>query len=119
MKYLVVGSREFYDYDKVCRVLDCIIKKDGEIISGHARGADTLAERYALEHNIKTKIFPADWNRYGKRAGILRNLEMLDYIENSKEESICIAFWDLSSSGTEFTVKNSEKRGIRTIIIAI
>ena len=48
------------------------------MISGHARGADQLAEQWAKENKIPTRLFPADWDIYGKRAGYLRNVKMLE-----------------------------------------
>lgn len=101
MKVLVVGSRSFNDYDKVSEVLDRVIDNntDVEIISGGARGADSLAERYAKEHNLALKVFPAYWDKYGKSAGYKRNVEMHKYISEF-EDRICIAFWDGKSKGT-------------------
>lgn len=49
-----------------------------EIISGHARGADQIAEMYADEKGIPVRVFPADWDKYGKKAGYIRNKKMLD-----------------------------------------
>jgi hypothetical protein len=46
------------------------------IISGGAKGADSLGERYAQERGLEVKVFRADWDKYGKRAGILRNTKM-------------------------------------------
>ena len=47
-----------------------------KIISGCARGADTLGERFAKEFGLEVKKFPADWDGLGKRAGYVRNAEM-------------------------------------------
>lgn len=102
MKVLVVGSRTFLDYDLLKATLDNILSNvtDIEIISGGANGADTLAEKYAKEKAYVLKIFPADWNKYGKSAGYKRNEQMHEYISHS-EEKICIAFWDGKSKGTQ------------------
>lgn len=92
----IVGSRNFYDYD----ILVEFIKENIDIniiklvISGGAVGADSLAERFAYNFNIEKKIFKPDWQKYGKRAGFLRNKTI---IENA---DIVFAFWDGESRGT-------------------
>jgi len=100
MKLLIAGSRDFNDYDLLKEKLDkffSIYLEDGEevtIISGTARGADKLGENYARENSLKLECFPADWNTHGKKAGILRNIEM---------GKICthgLLFWDGKSRGT-------------------
>ena len=62
-------------------------------------GVDTLAERYADENNLQKVIMKADWDKYGKRAGYIRNAEMHKFISD-KEDKLCIAFWDGNSKGT-------------------
>lgn len=98
---LVVGSRDFNDYQTMCDVLDYLLQnhKEVTIISGGARGADSLAETYALNHNCRLKVFKADWNHHGKRAGYLRNEEMHQYIAQFEKRGV-VAFWDGSSKGT-------------------
>ena len=54
-----------------------------EIVSGKARGMDTLGEKWAKEHNIPIKEFPADWNKYGKSAGYRRNEQMSLYADSA------------------------------------
>ena len=70
------------------------------LISGGARGADSLAEAYAVARKIPIKVMHADWNKYGKSAGYRRNEEM--HKELSKFENRgCILFWDGQSKGTK------------------
>ena len=74
MKLAIVGSRYFTDYDLFKSKLSEFNLTDIElIISGGAKGADKLAQRYAKDNNIKMKVFEADWNGYGKAAGPRRN----------------------------------------------
>lgn len=97
MKLAVVGSRSFNDYELLKTKLDAIhntVKPITLIISGGANGADSLAERWAKENAISTKIFFPDWNKYGKKAGYLRNIEIV------KNADVVIAFWDGQSKGT-------------------
>lgn len=101
MKLAVVGSRTFIDYKKMCKEIG-ILKRSNEIeeiVSGGARGADSLAARYAREHDIPLKVFPANWRQYGNAAGIIRNQEIVDYCDE------LIAFWDGQSPGTRDTIQ--------------
>jgi hypothetical protein len=105
MRLGIVGSRTFNDYDEFTTAMSLIEIWDcEEIVSGGASGADTLAEKYANQHKIPTKIFKPDWTKYGKKAGFIRNQ---DIVENS---DFLIAFWDGSSKGT----KNSIDLAIKT-----
>ena len=111
MKFLlVVGSREFQNYTLLSYYLDKEVdgRKDICIVSGGARGADSLAKEYARHHKLEYKEFPAEWNKYEKRAGFLRNEEMHKYISERKEKKI-IAFWDGSSKGTQHNFGLAEK----------
>lgn len=100
MKLAVVGSRDFNDYDLLKTKLDQINErvKITLIISGGARGADSLAERWANEHKVETKIFYPDWDKYGKKAGFLRNEQIIKYCD------AVVAFWDGKSKGTEHSI---------------
>lgn len=117
VKLAVIGSRGFTDYALMCGALDGYIEAlDGpvEIVSGGARGADNLAERYAEEHHIPITILRARWNLHGKEAGFLRNTEIVN------ESDDCIAFWDGQSRGTQDTIKKfREMKGIFPLIIEV
>ncbi len=99
---LVVGSRTFNDYSLLRTKLDDILRnhKDIVIVSGGAEGADSLAERYAKEKGYELKVFPANWNIYGRRAGYIRNVQMQAYISKAGQKGI-VAFWDGESKGTQ------------------
>lgn len=98
MKVAVVGSRGFDNYELMCDVLDKYTIT--EIISGGARGADSLARRYATDAEIKITEFLPDWSK-GRRAGIDRNTDIVAAAD------IIIAFWDGKSSGTYDTIKKA------------
>lgn len=102
MKIAIVGSRSFNDYTMMVDYIENIVAENNfvidEVISGGAKGADTLAERLAKEYDIKLTIFPADWTTYGKRAGAIRNEEII------KNCDICFAFWDGISRGTKISI---------------
>jgi hypothetical protein len=111
MKVIIAGSRDFKDYDllvKVCdRMLINIRPSDIEIVSGTALGADTLGERYAIERGYKIRRFHADWGKYNKGAGYIRNKEMAEYAD------ALIAFWDSSSRGTKHMIDLAKNRGLK------
>lgn len=99
---LVVGSRDFCNYNKMRELLDMYLSNwSGRvvIVSGGAKGADSLAEKYAKDKGYLFREFPADWNAYGKQAGYIRNEEMHKYISKAKNRGI-VAFWNGTSKGT-------------------
>lgn len=99
---LIVGSRTFTDYELFSRKVDYLLQnyKDIVIVSGGAKGADTLAKKYAKERKYKYIEFPADWNTYGKSAGYIRNEQMHKFLFEHNPRG-CIAFWDGKSKGTK------------------
>ncbi len=78
---LVCGGRDYLDYEHVCEVLDSFENSVGgkitSIVHGAARGADTLAARWATARNIPARAFPANWELHGLSAGHVRNTDML------------------------------------------
>ena len=105
MRVGVIGTRYFNDYDLVCSTLDKLKTRVECIVSGGAKGADSLAEKWAKSNEIKTIIYKPDWS-LGKRAAALRNIKIVE------SSDIIIAFWDGISKGTKMTMdmaKNAEK----------
>ena len=70
MKIAIIGSRSFNDYELVAKTLLPYKSKITLLVSGGARGADSLGEKWADDNNIQTLIFPADWDKHGKKAGL-------------------------------------------------
>jgi len=79
-KVLVCGGRDFSDYRRLCDVLDKLHaqRRFAALIEGGAKGADTFAHRWALERGIEATEFTADWDRFGRAAGPIRNKQMLE-----------------------------------------
>ena len=104
MHILVAGSRSWTDYDKVEKELDKIISFSDDdnvtIVSGGAKGADTLAEKYATAKGYKFLKVCAEWDKYGKSAGYKRNVKMHEIIRQDDERA-CVCFWDGHSKGTQ------------------
>lgn len=113
MRIIVAGSRTFNDYQFMEKKLDQFLAgmKDPVIISGGARGADTLAIRYALNNGLKNEVYPADWNTYGKSAGFRRNELM------STKADMVIAFWDGKSKGTEHMINLMTKLNKKSVTV--
>ena len=117
-RVVVAGCRDYTDYENAKQFIDfCIsnIRKNNEIIivSGGAKGADMLGERYARENGLKIERYLADWETYGKSAGPRRNMQMAkvcDYV---------ICFWDGKSSGTASMIAYAKERNIPIRIKAI
>lgn len=126
LKIIIAGTRDFNDYAFLEETVDEILFQTYafsrkfnhvEVISGTAKGADRLGEQYAEIRNLQIKRFPAQWNLYGKKAGILRNTEMAKYLHNSEEDGICICFWDGKSKGTANMINTAEQLNIPTYVI--
>lgn len=109
MKVIIAGSRDFDDYNKLCEVCDFMLQNHTEIevISGGARGADKLGEKYANERGYTVTQFKADWNKHGKSAGYKRNAEMAEYGD------ALICFWDGKSKGSKHMINLAEKHNLK------
>ena len=103
MKIAIIGSRNFTNYKLLQEILEQYKPKITLVVSGAAKGADSLGEKWALENNIQTLIFPADWNQYGKRAGFIRNEDII------KNCDCCVVFWDGESKGTKHSLSLCKK----------
>ena len=117
IKLLIAGSRGYTDYGEACRYinkcLESVSDSDIIVISGGARGADILGERYAAENGYKIEKHLPDWKRYGRSAGIIRNREMVI------EADLVICFWDGESRGTRSTIEFSKRLGKKLRVIKV
>lgn len=94
MRVLVTGSRYLRNDQLIDRVLSDL--RPTVIIHGGAEGADMLADAWAKARNIPVEVYPAEWTRFGKKAGMLRNRQMF---KASKPDHVA-AFPLPSSVGT-------------------
>lgn len=103
-KLIVAGSRDITSraYVEAELLTEIKLAQDGgyqlEIVSGLARGPDTLGKTIGHDHGLKIHEFPADWNRYGKSAGYKRNAQMAEFADR------LLAFWDGESRGTKHMI---------------
>ncbi len=109
MKTIIAGSRTITSYDVIQKAIEASGIEITEVVSGRARGVDTLGEDWARTNNIPVTQFPvtpAEWKRYGKRAGYLRNRKMGEYAE------ALIAIWDGKSRGTGHMIDIADELGL-------
>lgn len=105
---LVCGSRRWQSYSAVMAALVQLAGLIGEftVVEGGAVGADQFASRAARELCLPTPItVPAEWDRYGRAAGPIRNIKMLNM-----EPAYVLAFWMNGSRGTQHTITNAVDR---------
>ena len=103
MKVAVIGGRDFSDEMLLHNTLNPYRKIITTIVSGGAKGADTLGEQYADLYFIDKEIYLPNWDLYGKRAGFIRNqliIEASDFV---------LAFWDKKSAGTKSSIGIAKK----------
>lgn len=123
-RVIICGGRDFVGMDettlsKLDRILlfneqtqKPIRVSEIEIVSGCTRGDDAIGELWAQSRGSALKKMPANWTRDGKRAGFIRNSEMLRYIPETGHEPMVIAFWDGRSRGTGHMIEESRKHGV-------
>lgn len=107
----ITGTRDYTNYQQFSQYLDTLFPPDGPttistIISGGARGADALAERYACERGIEMIVHPAEWHRWRDKhhAAYIRNKAI---VEDSDQ---LVAFWNGHSPGTKMTIDIAQQQ---------
>ena len=103
---VICGSRGGFSGVEVTDFIDTL-EPDAHVITGGARGVDTFAHDAAVGRGLSTEVYEADWEKYGKRAGYLRNIAMLECNPHR-----VIAFWDGKSRGTRHTINEARRRDI-------
>lgn len=122
MRVLVCGSRDYANRERMFRLLNEILMEAAQmdegvtLIHGAARGADSLADEWGhLASPVEIESYPADWDRHGKRAGYVRNQQMLD----EGQPELVVAFYSAveRSRGTSMMVDIARKAGVRVLEI--
>jgi hypothetical protein len=100
MKLAIVGSRCFNDYPLMEKTISELFKEEEieQIISGGAKGADTLAEQWAKNHKKELRIIIPSWASLGRAAGFERNVQIV------KDSDIVLVFWDSISKGSKHDI---------------
>ena len=117
IKIIIAGSREFDDYQMLHDKLKHLTRNHNntelEIVSGTARGADQLGERYAEQYDIKLTKFPADWTQFGKSAGYKRNTQMAHYAD------VAVVFQVNNSRGSQHMIDIMRALHKRVVVVQI
>jgi len=115
MKIAIVGSRKFTDFELMNRTVTSYCASKNilieTIVSGGAKGADTLAEQFAKVHGLKMKVFYPNWELFGRNACSVRNMQIVAYAD------IVFAFWDGVSPGTKDSITKAEQMNKELIIL--
>jgi YspA, cpYpsA-related SLOG family len=118
VRVIVCGSRGWHDRERIADRLNALVLERGYcfpdplIVHGAARGADRIAGEEAGKAGLLVEAHPADWERHGKRAGLIRNEEMA-----ARGADICLAFWDGRSTGTRHMMDTAARHGIDVRIV--
>ena len=114
MKYIVAGGRDFRDSNRLNLVLEMFVRhfRLETIISGAAKGADSLAVKFAetFDYCVALEKFPADWKMHGTNAGPIRNQQMAQAGDG------LIAFWDGRSRGTKDMIEKATRSNLEVHI---
>ncbi|MGA9918755.1 MAG: SLOG family protein [Paraburkholderia sp.] len=113
-RVIVAGSRDFTNYRLLRAKLDYFtggFTVQPAIVSGCARGADALGEQYAKRRSLEIVRFPAEWDCFGKSAGMLRNARM------AWASSHLVAFWDGASPGTCNMIETAKAEGLAVRVV--
>lgn len=113
MKIIIAGSRNITDYGLVEQAAyeSGWIDGETEIVSGMASGVDTLAVEFAKQHGFPLHRFPANWNQYGRAAGMIRNDEMAQFAD------ALVVVWDGHSVGTKGMIEIARARRLKVLIM--
>jgi len=113
MTVLVCGGRNYADRERVYRLLTFNRAKIAMIVHGGAKGADQLADDWAYANQVPCLTVPADWGRFGKKAGFIRNEKMLSL----GKPDLVVAF--PGGVGTAMMVRLAKKQGIRVVEVDV
>jgi hypothetical protein len=113
LKVIVAGGRDFQNYNLLSEKLDKLFSKraDVVIISGMAKGVDSLAVKYAEDNKLRVSEFPAQWAKHGNASGFRRNIEM------ARAADACVCFWNGKSPGTKHMIDTAQRFGLKLRII--
>lgn len=115
-RVLVTGSRTWIRWKIIWDALDNVLAEhpDMTLVHGHCfRGADKLADIWAMRRRVPAEHYPADWQTHGRRAGILRNLQMV-----ATNPDLCLAFIRDNSPGATHCAGAARAAGIATVYLA-
>ncbi|MBE6681084.1 MAG: DUF2493 domain-containing protein [Ruminococcaceae bacterium] len=109
MKIAIIGSRNIFIDDLGSYLPNNVT----EIVSGGAKGVDTLAREYAVKNNMVLTEFLPEYAKYGRAAPLRRNIQIIEYADE------VLAFWNGKSKGTKHVIDSCKKLGKKVTVITI
>lgn len=110
MRVIVAGSRTIKDLEVVARAIKDSGFKVTTVLSGGAAGVDQLGSMWAMEHGASYSVYAAQWNKFGRAAGPMRNMEM------ACSAQALVAVWDGKSRGTKNMIDCARLKGLKVYI---
>lgn len=115
-KVIIAGSRGFSNYKLLREQCNKYLREKKKtsniiIVSGGARGADSLGEKYAQDEGFDLEVYPAQWKKLGKQAGYRRNEQMAEVAD------ALIAFWDGESKGTKHMIDIMNAKNLQVKVV--
>jgi hypothetical protein len=107
MRTIIAGSRDIWVRAEVWKAIEACGHDITEVVCGEARGVDALGKAWAFENGVPVKSFPANWDKYGKAAGAIRNEAMVAYAQAA------IVIWDGASPGSADMIRRAERANLK------
>ena len=111
MKIIIAGSRSLHDYQLLCQTLAPERHRITQVLTGGARGAELLGYRWAWKHAVKHQRFRANWERFGKAAGVRRNHQL------AQAGDVLVVFGNTTSPGTAHLIQCMQQLGKPVVVI--
>jgi hypothetical protein len=114
MRTIIAGSRYFTDMPTLEKAIEDSGFDITEVVCGCARGVDTLGKEWAENYGVQVALFPADWQKFGKAAGPIRNQEMAEY-----GDSLILLWNPESSRGSRSMLREAKKLNLDIFTVDI
>jgi hypothetical protein len=113
MKLVIAGSHRFTDYQRLCQALAPDRHRITQVLTGGAQGAERLGYRWAWKHAVKHQLCRADWERFGKTAGVRRNHQM------AQAGDVLVMFGDGLTPGTAHLIQCMQALGKPVVRVSV
>ena len=113
MHLIIAGARTFTDYQFLCQVLTPDRHRIAQVLTGGARGAEQLGYRWAWKHTVQHQLFRAEWERFGKSAGVRRNHQL------AQAGDVLVVFGDGPSPGTAHLIQCMQALGKPVVVVSV
>lgn len=110
MKVIIAGSRTINALKPILTAIAASGFEITEVVSGGAHGADQVGATWAQDNGIPVRYFDAEWTKYGRKAGPIRNRQMAEYAD------ALLAIWDGKSRGTKNMIEEARKRNLKVYV---